>query len=461
MNFIIHNKFYIYAAIIGSLLLYFPTLSIGFLSDDWGYVYLAQNTSFFESFNFLYSPDQLGNGSGNYRPIQSIMTVLVWGTFYHSPWILHLISIILHGIISFMVGYLALYIFKKKNLAFVASFAFLTLPLNTEAVVWLASWNTLLATIPLLYALILYTKKQPSNIKNYIFIILPLIISLLAKEHALVFPAFILGIDLLCERKPHIKTIILSTLIIGLYFFARIYVLGNLGGYNTLEGNSTHFDISFYGILLYMKLPLMYIYNFFNSTAVPYVLGAITQILSIILITFSAGYIIYKKETRIATITHIFILGLLLYTAHLMGWNLVDPLDQHTQHSRILYTSSMWFVMLLGYVYEKIKKTRLKSLFIIYLLLLPILAIYQLHPWIIAGQESTKIQNQIELLLKNFSPGDTLHVYNLPDQYNGGFIFRNGIEFFIALQTNTLKNEIPIKKTIQMSIDKPVMITLE
>lgn len=461
MNFLKKHKLPIILTLFCSLLLYAHTLAIGFLSDDWGYVYLSEQYGFLEAFSFLWTPDPYGTGLGNYRPIQSIVSVLFWGPAQAHPWMLHLISILLHGFTAFLVGLLSFSIFKNKSAAYIAGFIFLTTPLNTEVVAWLSSSNSLFATIPLLVALILYAQKQPSTKKEYATVLLLLAFSLLAKEHALVFPAFLVGIDLLSKRRLHTKTILASSAVVCLYIALRIYVLGQMGGYHTATGGSTHLHISFDGILLYAKLPFIYVYNFFNSSTTPHRITLLVRTLSIVTIASASLYILWKKQIRNTVLRTFFILGVLVYIAHVLGWNLVHPFNQYNEHSRILYTATIWVSLLLGCMYNWVSKTKIKNCFILYLVFLPILTIYQSGPWVTAGKQSKQIVSEVSSTLKKHTKEQAVVVKNLPDQYRGAFIFRNGIEYLVALESNTKKYDIAVQKTMQPETEKETFILLK
>ncbi|PLX26192.1 hypothetical protein C0581_05305 [Candidatus Parcubacteria bacterium] len=451
------NKFLFCLILIAiSLVLYSPTVTIGFLSDDWGYVYLADRTNITESVSFLWSPDKWGNGLGNYRPMQSIMTVLMWKL---NPALIHLFTIVLHGIVSSLVGYLSFVLFQKKSISVISSLVFLFFPLNTEVVVWLASWNTLLATIPLLLALIIYTKKQPEIVREYALVGFFFSLSLLAKEHALVFPFFIIGIDLLKKRRISYKNILVYISIVALYFFARVSVLGKMGGYNGSDMNSRHFEISVQSILLYMKLPLAYVYNFFNSGVVPKGMVIFARVTSFLLVAGVLMKSFYKRKDYLDNFKKLIILGLLIYVGHAIGWNLFVPLDVHNTHARLLYVATVWFAILLGVMYEWVRATPIRYIFFIYIILLPILTIYQYSPWVVAGKKSQKIIDQVKIEASG-NP-ENFVFENLPDQHKGAFVFRNGIEFVVALETNTIKNTISVTKTMQPGIDKSIVIMSE
>ncbi len=446
-------------SILLSLFIYFPAIHIGFLSDDWGYVYGAMHTSFTSALSFLWSPDPYGVGSGNFRPLQSILTVWSWNII-GSPTLIHVRSIILHGVEAGLVGMLLFQLYKHKQTALLGAFLFVLFPLNTEAVVWLSSWNSLLAAIPLTIACILYIKENNKNIKWTAGISALILLSLMAKEHALVFPLLALLLDLFLKRKISLLTISWYAAIDLLYLLWRFTVIGGIGGYKTAEQTSTHLSISFNNIMLYAKLPFAYVYNFFNRTATPEILSAAAYILSGLLFICVLVYLIQKKSLA----SHIrsgIILGALVYSSHLIGWNLINPLDIHNEHSRILYTVTIWAAVFMATLFYWTKESWIRYVFYAYMLVLVPLAIYQTRPWILAGIESKKIHQEVITKLTEVKKPTQVNISNLPDQYKGAFIFRNGMDYVIVLETDTKRNEIQLKKTMQQGIDLPVTIEIK
>ena len=140
--------------------LYASALHMGFLSDDWGYVYLAQHVSLKHSLTYVWSIEPYGNKGGNFRPLTSIIDIFLWRPFVNHPGVLHAISIGLFAIISWLIQRLSFQLFQKRTGALLAGLTFLVLPFNIESVVWLANWNGLISLFFFVLALIVYTHPR-------------------------------------------------------------------------------------------------------------------------------------------------------------------------------------------------------------------------------------------------------------------------------------------------------------
>lgn len=444
-----------------SITLYFPARHIGFLSDDWGYVFSATHTSALKAFSFFWTPDAFGNGLGNFRPLSAVLTSLIWRPFIAHPSVLHILSMALHGIVAGLVGILTYYIYKNKKTALIAALIFVLFPLNTEVVLWLCSSNSLFAAIPLLLALIVYTKYDNKTLKQCILLTVFVILSLSAKEHALVFPILILGIDLLLKRKINWNYIAYFILIDILYFGWRFAVIGSLGGYKTMEQSSTHLSVSLEHIITYIKLPVAYVYAFFNQGVVPDSFALIAQVFSLVLIITAFVYILKQKNIRSEATRNILLLGILVYVSHALGWNLYYPTGIHNEHARMLYVTTMFATILIATLFHYTNASKLRYVFYLYIFMLLPLSIFQTQPWITAGNVSERIKTQVTAELDKHEKINNIHIEHLPDQYKGAFIFRNGMDYVIAEYTNTMRNEIPFTKTMQSSTEHPIVIKVE
>ena len=455
-DFLSHHFFLttLFCCTVLSFIVYAKALTIGFLSDDWGYVYLSQHETFFHSLRFLFTPDIIGNHLGNYRPLQSILSVLTIAPLYNHPELLHAVSLLLHSIVAAMAGYLTYRLFGQKRAGLFAACVFAVFPLNTEAALWLASWNAPLALIPLLGALIIYT--TPPQTKKIMYIAALAIISLLSKEYALLLPFLLFGIDLLLQRKISYRSIAAFFILDAVYLLWRIHVLGGLGGYYE-GGKSISANISLYHIVQYTTLIFGYTYGFFNRHTAPFFLGCIARIITFLTII---GIFIsqYKRKNTIFIIKTVSILIFLLYASNIIGWNLVNPLDANNQHSRILYLSSVWFAILMGYLFSITKQRILQGSFMAYLVLLCFIAYFEAQPWIQAGTSAAAINTQVQQVLAEKPRPTKIRITNLPDEYYGAFVYRNGIDFSVAVFSHTQRNTITVEKTMQPGIDLPIII---
>jgi len=434
-----------------SLLIYWPSLNIGFLSDDWGYAYLAEQTDYQDAAQFFYQVDLYGTGKGNFRPLTSFIAVILYKPLLNWPLGLHFVSIFLTVICSILVIVFTKKLLNSQTAALIAGFIFLTSPLNTENVSWLSASNGLLALIPLLGALIIYV-KQKIKLTHIILILILLIISLTAKEYALLFILFVPLLDKFLNRNTNWSLILWLLILDTFYLIWRLFVLNGFGGYLTSTNQSLHFQFNFTQVFNYIKLPLVFFYNYFNSLNLPLIINFVSQLIPLFLILILI-YSIYKKKTNYKPFLIIIIL---IYLGNLLGWNLFNPLNPVQAHSRIILISLLWYVIFMAYLFQQIKHPVVKSLFIIYLIILPILSIFQVQPWVKAGQVTHEINQSIK---QNIQPSQKhFNVINLPDNYQGAFIYRNGLDYFLAMFTMQAKENIILNKKHQSELNLPVYL---
>lgn len=424
-----------------AFLFYAPALKVGFLSDDWGFAYLARETPVAQTASFFVQADRFGNGAGNYRPLASVLSALVWKPLLQQPEILHAISIFLFAVIAWLIGILFYRLFQRKDGALIAGLSFLFLPLNVETVVWLSNWNGLFSILFLLISLILYSNREKPSAARYAAIGITLLVSLSAKEFALLFPLLAIGIDLLLERTIQWKLVILSVSLSFVYFVTRFQVLGGLGGY----ANTAPLTWNTNAIRSYLLTSTAYLFHFFHTRATPSILKAISLIVVNAFALTSAALVLFSKESRFKKPFFVFI-GL-IYVSAILGFNLLNPAHPDLAHSRLFILSNVFFCLLVGYCFTLNSSRWFKALPVAFVLCLAILLPFQLTPWKQAGIASQRILE--ELRTDEIREASTIAIKNLPDNFQGAFIFRNGIEYATALMTNTKKGEKNFVKTYQ------------
>jgi uncharacterized membrane protein len=205
------------------VLAYLPALSGGFLSDDSRFI--SQNTAVQELTPVRYFTDLSTQATfsfgGMYRPIRTFDFALDWAVSGGRPFGFHLKSVLLHAVAALLLLSLFARIFPEEKPgfagpAFCGALLFALHPVHTEAVAWISSRGDLLSAVFFLGALLLHVKGRP-------FLALPvLLLALLSKESAVVFPAAVLLVDRL--RRAPIRwgwTVIYGVLVgvyVGLWF---------------------------------------------------------------------------------------------------------------------------------------------------------------------------------------------------------------------------------------------------
>ncbi|MDD4412195.1 MAG: tetratricopeptide repeat protein [Patescibacteria group bacterium] len=144
--------------------------------------------------------------AGMYQPLATLSFGLEYKFGQGSPLVHHLDSLILHGLNIFLVYYLSLLLFRKKNIALASAGLFAIWPTQIETVSWISARSTLLASVFSLASLIYYLKylRQQAN-KYYIFAVLLFVASLLSKISSAGLPLLWFLIDYLEGRKISLK----------------------------------------------------------------------------------------------------------------------------------------------------------------------------------------------------------------------------------------------------------------
>lgn len=183
-----------------SFLLYFNTIGHGFVFDD--ITLILQNP---QVLNFDISGIFSLQG---YRPVRTLTHAVEWALVGGNPMLFHVNNILLH-----VFNVLLLFFFLKKlTRSLAASLAgsvfFMVHPVQTAAVAYISGRKDLLATAFLLLGFWLYLKaagsgeggkwKQPAAWTCFI-------LALLSKEVAIVFPAMMLGIDMVTGRPGNLE----------------------------------------------------------------------------------------------------------------------------------------------------------------------------------------------------------------------------------------------------------------
>lgn len=178
-------------------------------------------------------------GSGNlgglyYKPLMTVSFSLLSTLFGANPFFFHLFQIILHILNSFFVYLIFKKFFPKTSeigrlslplIPTALSLVFLVHPINSETVVYISSLQDILYFFfgSLAFLLLLY--KDHSS-KNFSFISLLLLLSLLSKETGVVF-IFICYLYLSIFNKDRFKTFFVWPVFsLAVYLFLRFLIAG-------------------------------------------------------------------------------------------------------------------------------------------------------------------------------------------------------------------------------------------
>jgi len=299
-------------------IVYLPTLNAGFVNwDDPDYIY---NNSVIKDLShvtdFFTVPIQ-----GNYHPLTMISLALNYAVSGYDAWSYHLFNLVLHLVNCFLVYRLALLLGRNNSLiAFVTSLLFGIHPMHVESVAWVSERKDVLYTLFFLAGHITFTKYIDTGVKKeYWMTLLFLVLSLLSKPAAVIFPLSLFCIDILRNRTLSLKLIIekipffIPALLMGLLTINAQKEIGATG--EEYFGLASNILFGFYGIMMYffkLLLPVgqsaFYPFPPLNEKLSPVYYAAPLFTLLLALITYFA----WKKHKAIVFGIGFYIINLLL-----------------------------------------------------------------------------------------------------------------------------------------------------
>ena len=218
----------IHFIILIGLIIYFNSLFNGFVGDDFGqlvdnpYVHTISNIPHF------FFGGSFNDGSGGvvgiyYKPLMVTFFSLIYSFFGANPFFFHLFQLSLHIANTILVFFLFKHFFKI-NLGFILSLIFLVHPINNEAVVYISNLQDVLFFFFGMVAVLFSLKTY--SIKNFLLIIIFLLLSLLSKTTGLALLAIVFLGSLIFNHQLLKKNAIFLPLLFIFYIIIHILVVG-------------------------------------------------------------------------------------------------------------------------------------------------------------------------------------------------------------------------------------------
>jgi len=185
------------------LIVYYNSLSNGFVYDDFGLIvenrYIRQPGKFLASL-FNQSYFKMAGLEASYRPVASLSYLLVYSFARLNPFYYHLASLLLHALNAILVYVLANFICHNRLRGLISGCLFACHPVLSEAVNGIAFNDDLLTTFFFLTAFLVYIRIKSDHVKSNIgafcLSLLCYLFGLLSKEMAITLPAIIVLYDL-------------------------------------------------------------------------------------------------------------------------------------------------------------------------------------------------------------------------------------------------------------------------
>ena len=183
-------------------IIYFNSLSNGFVYDDLGTIVENVHIKRFDNFlSAFYNQSYftISGGEASYRPVATLSYYLLYAIFNLNPFGYHLTSFVLHILNVILVYLLAHVILDSRRSSFVAALLFACHPVQTEAVNAVSYNEDLFAAFFFFLALLMYAKLDAASQKqNFMYFCLSLLfflLGLLSKEMAVTLPAIVVWYD--------------------------------------------------------------------------------------------------------------------------------------------------------------------------------------------------------------------------------------------------------------------------
>ena len=401
--------------------LYSNTLNLGFFSDD--FLGIAR-----------YNKMGLGGLSNNYdnpfyMPFSFIFQALEL-SFFKSYLAIKIINLLLFLSTSFLLYMITTRILvisgnpkNKVSTTLIVTLLFLCSPYQTEAVNWFSSQAYLLSTFFAMLALHQLIKDTLKTNTAFYLYLLFFFFALLNKEISLILPfiAFFLRSLQSNNQKVNLRLFILGNLIVLLvYFTLRYLYLGAfIGGYGIEAHTNLSPQILTYGIIAYLAKFFLY-YRYLPQElrlAIPIIIFLISFVIAILHYT-RFGALTKNRGKLILVLLSIFIISLLPVL------NLETSFLGNIQSDRYGYFPSIFFALFIGASLRPIWPKLFFLTGITIVGLSSYLTIQTNTHWVEAKNirdvflsEITQLDDQKELIL-----------INLPDNYEGVYLFRHGFE---------------------------------
>jgi hypothetical protein len=343
----------------------------------------------------------------------------IWG---HEPFGYHLTNLLLHLISVVGVYFLCKNLGLDRETSAVSSLIFSILPIQAEAVVWIASRFDLTATCLIIWAIVLYLKFRRTGRRGlYILALLLSFIAMLSKENAFMGPLLLLSLEYFAMPKRDIRPAILPllgfTLVASATFGYRWIALGGIGGYADQDGDSAAYSLGFKTIEgLFLRAPsqLSLGFNWYAPDVTRVVIFAsLAAAVMIALAFFYQPSQSSKGGVRFC-----------------LAWMLIGYLPAHflaligpgLTNSRILYLSSAGVAVLLAVMLSGVERAAMrKALKIALILLLSLGLSHNVAAWRRVGDLSYELLAELKKLVPDPPPHAVFVFRQKPDYIEGIF----------------------------------------
>lgn len=402
------------------------SLSFSFLSDDFIIVARAAAQTPASLLEFFTK----AAGDGFYRPLGAVSFALdsLWAGFDPVRW--HVSTLALHAVNAVLVLWLAWRSGASRFAGLFAAALFVVHGSRPETAVWIASRYDLLATVFVLAGLLFFLRARGAvglgGMMWHTAAFLSMVLALLSKESALIFPVLLLVVAPLdrANRRGSLRTLSPYWAGTAVFFLCRWSLFGGIGGYLVSEtGRPQALSLGLASTLkaVFVRLWTALYFPINWSQEPGLVLGALASGYMICLIWLAA------KGRPIAPlwIPAACVVIAVIPPLHLLG---IGP---DLWNSRILYLSSAGFCILLALAADRLTRP---ARFIVpgVILAFHFAALqHNLDAWEYAA---SKVAPACETAARSLGPSSRITAAGIPRHIRGVPAFANGFEECVEIR---------------------------
>lgn len=425
-----------------TLALYGSTLKNFYTADDFHQMYLASQAGFGITFSHL---------NFHFAPLPMIFYKVIYNFWGLSPLSYRIFLFTINSLNCVLVYLITLKIFAMLDYtqqdnsligkALLSTIIFAFMNVHTETVISVACYLEMLFSFFYLYSLYYYLVYKESNKSSrFVLIIVFFILSLLSKENALSFLILVFIIEKIIFQNGFIlfvKKYYFMIVVSIAYLIFRILSKNQMGEI-IIRGAADYVSESIKNIIFtftgfifsfdFIKIKDIYKNNQVNlfNTVIELIKS---YPISVVLVSLALIFylLVILRRNKVIVFGFWFIFITILPYIWLAGYE------------RYFYLPSLGFVLIFSeyFVNLYLEKTGYKK---IVHLIISVFVIYNIfhisarkNNWGIASNITQSSLIEIQQVCSNLPDSSRVYFRNLPDNYNGAWIFRDGVQYFPSL----------------------------
>jgi hypothetical protein len=418
-----------------TLLVFGRTLSLPFIHDTCGLVYLASRQSWPDIARLFVPPAATGDFFFRPGAYAAFWVYAKWAHLQPLPW--NALCLAIHIANSLLMYALARQLSFGKLASATAVLVFAVHGTRAEAVAWPAVRVDLLATFFVLLTLLAVNRLLTSRDRWwYVAIVITTIAALLSKEAAYCLPLVTWVMLFMRRQGREVAVIGLLFAVCALCFVYRWWVLGGIGGYGAAAGKPAFLDVSLFrlvnGLFYRMWAFLFFPINWSERPGVLLWCGIAAMLAAMLaLIVF---WPVGDRRVLLASLALTVVAAL---PAHQLLFSGAD-----LNGARVLYLPVLGLALFWGAVVEG-QPAMHRQLAIAAALLL-FLAMTLTHNLRIWSSTSLLAQKSYRYIAAQYVSGERpIVVENLPSTWKGVFFLQNAFTACVVLNSDGTLQDIP------------------